>query len=61
MFEIDNNLSFNTCLLPMITETSHYFINAYRRYNKGVLEWPGSWQQQPNAYIDAMELIDVKQ
>ncbi|MDH5394533.1 MAG: hypothetical protein OEY11_15215 [Gammaproteobacteria bacterium] len=56
--EIPGVGEFNTCLLPMITAESHYFIKLYQHYKNGVLPMPGSLLQQPNAYIEAMDILD---
>lgn len=48
----------NTCLLPMITDRSHTYIRLYRHYKNGLLPLAGGVLEQPNTYLQAMEIID---
>jgi len=58
MFNINDEIFSNTCFLPMITAESHYYIKFHKHYKNGILVMPGSLLEQPNAYLEAMELID---
>lgn len=50
-----------TCLLPMITPLSHQFLKLYSHYKNKLLPFTGGLYDQPAAYIEAMEIIDVQQ
>lgn len=47
-----------TCLLPMITPQSRFLIRMHRHYRNGWLPYEGGLLEQPNYYLEAMELID---
>ena len=49
-----------TCLLPMITERSMSFLRLYRHYKNGWLPYTGGLLDQPNIYLEAMEIIDAQ-
>lgn len=48
---------FDSCLLPMITEQSNFLIKLHQHYQKGILMQAGGLLDQPNKYLEAMELI----
>lgn len=47
-----------TCLLPMITEQSRFLLRLYRHHKEGILPLAGGILQQPNYYVEAMEILD---
>jgi hypothetical protein len=47
-----------TCLLPMITPQSMALIALYRHYQNRCLPYAGGLLDQPNAYTEAMQLLD---
>jgi len=51
---------FNTCLLPMVTKETEWIFRLHRHYENGVLLRSGGLLDQPNYYIEAMELLDSK-
>jgi len=46
-----------SCPLPMISELSSFFLRMYQHYSKGVLITSGGLLDQPNKYLEAMELM----
>jgi len=60
MFAIDGlDESYNTCLLPMITKFSALMLKLYGHYKKGLLPFRGGAMEQPNCYLDAMQVIET--
>jgi hypothetical protein len=47
----------NTCLLPMITDQSRFLLRMHTHYENRVLPYQGGILDQPNYYIEAMEVI----
>lgn len=50
-------LSTPVCLLPMIDARIWQLFRLYRYYDKGNLYRGGGIMDQPNKYIEAMEII----
>lgn len=46
------------CLLPMITDDTKYYFKLYRHYKNGLLIVNGALVDQPNKYLEIMELLD---
>lgn len=42
----------------MITGASHKFLRLYRHYDKGILAHAGGICDQPNLYLESMEVLD---
>ncbi|MCK7495180.1 MAG: hypothetical protein MZW92_31865 [Comamonadaceae bacterium] len=62
MFAIaEIGLESRTCLLPMITDASRERMRLYRHYKNHLLPLAGGVLDQPNAYLEAMEVIDAHQ
>lgn len=55
------NLESRTCLLPMITPFSDELMRLYGHYKNHVLPFSGGLYDQPAAYLEAMQVIDVHQ
>lgn len=49
------------CFLPMITDRSLFFIRLANHYRRGILFDSGGLMRQPNAYLEAMDLIEREQ
>ena len=49
--------SSRVCPLPLVTAKSTQFIRLYKSFDKGVLVKSGGLIEQPNQYIEAMEII----
>ncbi|HKQ24087.1 MAG TPA: hypothetical protein VJT81_06560 [Burkholderiales bacterium] len=47
-----------TCPLPLITAASNSLVRLYRHYKAGRYPFGGGLLEQPNAYIEAMEVIE---
>jgi hypothetical protein len=47
-----------TCPLPLVSATSNQMIRLYRHYKAGRYPFAGGLLDQPNFYIDAMEVIE---
>lgn len=58
MFNINDEIISDTCFRPMITAESHFYLKQYNRYKNNTFLMGGGWLDQPNAYIQAMEIID---
>jgi len=56
-WKIDGVGLFNSCPLPMITEESNFFLKMHKHYKNGVLLKTGGLMDQPNKYLEAMELM----
>lgn len=50
-------LQSRTCLLPMITPDSNQQLRLYGHYKHRVLPFGGGLLEQPNFYIEAMEIL----
>lgn len=48
----------NVCLLPMVTNFSRVMLDMYGHYEKGYLPAGGGMLDQPNAFVEAMQIID---
>jgi len=48
---------FTSCLLPMITDDSNFFLKMHKHYKNGILLVDGGLVNQPNKYLEAMELL----
>lgn len=46
------------CLLPMITERSLFLIRLHKHYRNRLLFDGQGLMRQPNAYLQAMEILD---
>lgn len=57
LYEIDGVISTNTCLLPLVTPWANKCIDFYSHYKKGVLLMGGGLLDQPNVYLEAMNVI----
>lgn len=59
--EGDNNadvINSNVCFLPMITDRSLFFIRLHKHYRNGVLFTGSGFMDQPNVYLEMMEILD---
>jgi len=59
-FVIEGVIESKTCFLPMITDLSMFFARLYRHYKNGILYHGGGFADQPNKYLEAMELIETE-
>lgn len=50
-----------TCLLPMITAESRFFIRMHGHYRKQVLPYGGGILDQPHLYTEAMEILAARE
>lgn len=50
-------LESRTCLLPMITPASRFFVRLYRHYKNKILPYAGGILEQPQLYVEAMEVL----
>lgn len=48
----------NVCLLPMVTDRSLFFIRLHKHYKNGVLFSGSGFMDQPNLYLEMMEILD---
>lgn len=48
----------NVCLLPMVTERALFFIRLHKHYQNGVLFSGSGFMDQPNVYLEMMEILD---
>lgn len=55
---IDRVIESDICLLPMITSMSNQYLRMHRHYSNGFLAQAGGVCDQPNLYLEAMELLD---
>ena len=46
-----------TCLLPMVDSFSIEMLKLYPHWERGVMPFPGSFYEQPQAVRDAMDII----
>lgn len=61
MFAIEDiGLESHTCLLPMVTDESRQMMRLYSHYKNGALPFAGGILDQPEAFSDAMAVIDSK-
>lgn len=57
-FSIPGVLESRTCFLPMITADSNRMLRLHWHYRKGFLPYRGGIADQPNLYIEAMEILE---
>jgi hypothetical protein len=53
---IKNVIESNVCLLPMITVESRFLLRLHEHYKKGHMARVGGVLEQPNFYLEAMEV-----
>ncbi len=58
-WEIAGVIRSRTCLLPMVTPASRFLLRLYRHYDKRLLPYGGGLLDQPNYYLEAMEIIET--
>lgn len=56
-FEIKGVIASNTCFLPMVTAQSWNLMDLYHFYRSRHLYAAGGLRDQPNMYIEAMDLL----
>lgn len=49
-----------TCLLPMITPESYFLLRLHSHYKQGLLPYAGGLLEQPNFYLEAMEILSAR-
>ena len=49
-----------TCLLPMITPQSNFALRMHGHYQHRLLLHEGGLLDQPNAYLEAMEILSER-
>lgn len=57
--EIPGVIQSRTCLLPRVTEYSMAMRKLYRHYRNHILPFPGALLEQPNPYLECMEILDT--
>lgn len=57
MWVIPGVIESRTCLLPMVTERETGLIRLYQHYKENKLPLAGGLLDQPNNYVEAMEII----
>lgn len=57
LHEVKGVIKSKTCLLPMVTDLSRDLLVLGRHYHSGKLAFSGGLLEQPNLYLEAMELI----
>lgn len=50
-----------TCLLPMITPESRHLLRLHKHYRYGLLPLGGGLLEQPNLYLEAMEILSDRE
>lgn len=51
-------ISSRTCLLPMITPESYAWLRLHTHYKEGYLPRAGGILDQPNKFMEAMEVLN---
>lgn len=57
ILEIPDVVESRTCLLPMVGEAERAWLRGYTHYQAGYLPSAGGINDQPAAFVEAMELI----
>lgn len=57
MFVIPGVIESRTCLLPMVGEREAEMLRLFQHYRQQLLPLAGGLLDQPNNYIEAMEII----
>lgn len=57
---IEGVIESDTCLLPMITPASRLLLSLHEHYRHGRLPLGGGVLEQPNAFLEAMELLTAR-
>lgn len=50
-----------TCLLPMITAQSQFLLRLFGHYKQRLLPRSGGLLEQPNYYVEAMEILSARE
>lgn len=56
-WKIDGIGYLSSCPLPTITDESNFYLRMHKHYAHGILMLSGGLLDQPNKYLEAMELI----
>ena len=59
MWVIPGVIESRTCLLPMVTEESVELLRLYPHFERGVMPFAGGLLDQPNGFVQAMDVIRV--
>jgi len=51
-------ISSKTCLLPLVSEQSRSLLRLHAHYKRNILPFAGGLMDQPQAYLQAMELLN---
>ena len=60
LFEIKRaglSIKLNSCLVPMVTRRTNYFLQMYGDYKRGNLLGSGGVNDQPNLYVQTMRFL----
>ncbi len=57
-WSIPNVIESNICLLPMVTAQTRRLLKLHQHYSNGLMLVSGGVIDQPNFYLQAMEIID---
>lgn len=60
-WSIKNVIESDVCLLPMITQESRFLLRMHEHYKKGKLARTGGVLDQPNFYLEAMEVMNERE
>jgi len=58
MFEIPGVIESKTCFLPMITDNTGNYLRLYQHYKNHLLPFSGGILEQPNLFLQVMEILD---
>lgn len=60
-WSIKNVIESNVCLLPMITPESRFLLRLHEHYKSGHMARDGGILEQPNFYLEAMEVLTERE
>ena len=60
-WSIRNVIESRTCLLPMIQPGTQFLLRMYQHYKQRVLPGAGGILDQPQLYIEAMEILSARE
>ena len=57
-WNIPNVIESNTCLLPMVTDSTETLLKIYHQYKNHIMPMSGGFLEQPNYVVESMGIIE---
>jgi len=56
---IGKDLSFRTCIGNFVDKSVYSYLDAHRKYEAGILPYPGALMDQPAKILEVFQVIDA--